>query len=496
MKQEDDKARHTEHARNRIRQSLTKLRTYLAQEAPRRLTEADTKANFIEPVVTALGWTGIGTVTREYYVRNSQEFIDYVMFGPRPPNNQPGALLAIEAKALQNELTEKHAAQLVQYCAVEGIEWAALTNARELQFFNTFLKPDLEAKRILKLDLLAFNTDDEFDALFEQLWRLSRESLTEPSGVRSWLNQLRLDTELRQVLLDPSSTPIRQLRRHLNQTEVSASANDLAAWFRKHLAPPIFEMPPSPKVGEGRTVGTPPTGDGMTETPNGFPGWQETYGADRWPKPRAIFTELHRRTLERWPNTDWRATKHYLAASVENETFVGVRFRKAALIVGLRMPEGTDHARLQENQGHFNWRRITRVVEVQSIDELDEEFFGLLDRARSHGESGTRQGKQYYGIALNDLVEAGVVSPGTRLILKAGRREVTEAALTDDGQIEWQGTRYPIPSHSDFARLLGPTRTTLNGWTHWYARLPEGDVSLANLRERYVQAQAIEPDSA
>ncbi len=138
-----------------VKSVLTQLKTYLAQENPRKLSEADTKANFIEPIVDALGWSGIGTVTREYYVRNSQEFIDYVMFARQPPDDRQTPILAIEAKALLNQLTEKHAAQLVQYCAVEGIEWAALTNGRELQFFNTFLKPDLEAKRVIKLDLLA-----------------------------------------------------------------------------------------------------------------------------------------------------------------------------------------------------------------------------------------------------------------------------------------------------------------------------------------------------
>src|SRR5918995_1811815 len=168
-------------AKDAIRSRLSEARTFLASEAPPRLSESDTKANFIEPIIDALGWRGIGVVTREYYVRNSQEFIDYVMVGPNGP------LLAIEAKPLQTDLTDKHAAQLIQYCAVEGIEWAALTNGRELQFFNSFLKPDLAAKRVLRLDLLAFNTDAEFDALFSQIWQLSRESMTTPSGVRTWL---------------------------------------------------------------------------------------------------------------------------------------------------------------------------------------------------------------------------------------------------------------------------------------------------------------------
>jgi hypothetical protein len=64
-------------AKDTINRTLSEVKTFLAQEAPPRLSEADTKAHFIEPLVRALGWEGIGVVTREYYVRNSQEFIDY-----------------------------------------------------------------------------------------------------------------------------------------------------------------------------------------------------------------------------------------------------------------------------------------------------------------------------------------------------------------------------------------------------------------------------------
>jgi hypothetical protein len=207
-----------------IRQTLDQVKGFLAQESPPKLTEADTKANFIEPIISALGWKGIEFVTREYYVKNSQEFIDYVMRGPS------GLLLAIEAKALQSDLTDKAAAQLIQYCSVEGIEWAALTNGRELQFFNTFLKPDLVAKRILSLDLLAFNDDEEFDALYQQVSQLSRENMTTPAGVRNWLNQRRMDATLRRVLFNPSSSITRQLRKALIQEDVKATPQELVQW--------------------------------------------------------------------------------------------------------------------------------------------------------------------------------------------------------------------------------------------------------------------------
>ena len=230
-----------EEATTTVRRTLAQVKSFLAQEAAPKLSEADTKANFIEPIISALGWTGIGVVTREYYVKNSQEFIDFVMAGP------DGLLLAIESKSLQADLTDKAAAQLIQYCSVEGIEWAALTNGRELQFFNTFLRPDLSAKRVLSLDLLAFNSDEEYEALFQQIWQLSRESMTTPMGVRRWLNQRRLDSKLRGILLDPTSSSVKQLRKALADADIKATPQELTQWFRSHLAAPIpISLPEKP----------------------------------------------------------------------------------------------------------------------------------------------------------------------------------------------------------------------------------------------------------
>jgi hypothetical protein len=136
---------------------------------------------------------------------------------------------------LQADLTDKHAAQLVQYCAVDGIEWAALMNGRELQFFNAFLKHDLAAKRVLRLDLLAFNSDEEFEAIFAQLWQLSRASLTAPSGVRTWMHQRRMGTLVRQLLTTPESAAIRALEGAMADAEIPATPQDLVQWFRVNL---------------------------------------------------------------------------------------------------------------------------------------------------------------------------------------------------------------------------------------------------------------------
>lgn len=221
-----------------IRQTLTQVKQFLAQEVPTKLSEADTKANFIERYIRALGYEGLEDVVREYYVKNSQEFIDYVL----RLNSKPA--LAIEAKALQLDLTDKHAAQLIQYCSIEGIEWCALTNARSLWLFNTFLKGDQNQKLLIKLDLLGFNNDEEFAGLFDQLWLLSKTSLASPTTINSWMEQRRLDQAIRAILLSPHSATVHSLVSELASAHsVVTQADDVLQWVRGRLTPNLSVIP-------------------------------------------------------------------------------------------------------------------------------------------------------------------------------------------------------------------------------------------------------------
>jgi hypothetical protein len=349
-----------------IRQTLDEVKALLAQEAPPRLSEADTKAYLVEPIIKALGWEGMGTVAREYYVRNSQEFIDYVLKGPN------GVVMAIETKSLQADLSDKHAAQLVQYCAVDGIEWAALMNGRELQFFNAFLKHDLAAKRVLRLDLLAFNSDEEFEAIFAQLWQLSRASLTAPSGVRSWMHQRRMDALARQLLTTPDSIAVRALADAMADAEIPATPQDLVQWFRIHLGGGVMSLPPRRDV--------PPAPPLPHTTP----------------------------TAPRTPT---------------------------------RSPMGGD-------------RSSDRVPDA-------EEAVGRLQ----------------------PLVEAGLLPPGTTLILRRGSMVVARGVVDGVGRIVVDDVAHRSPSDKAFARALG-RQSSLNGWREWQAELPGGTVSLDALRQR------------
>lgn len=467
-------------AKATIGRKLAEVKTFLAQESPPKLSESDTKANFIEPVVAALGWEGIGVVTREYYVKNSQEFIDYVMAGPS------GLLLAIEAKPLLTDLTDKHAAQLVQYCVVEGIEWAALTNGRELQFFNTFLNPDLAAKRLLRLDLLAFNNEAEYDALFGQVWQLSRDSMTEPTGIRAWLNQRRVDAALRDILLNPGSSTLRHLRRALSKDEISVTPQELAQWFRGHLNSPntSLPIPASPSVAQTPTAvsrgrsNTIPVGGSDGDAGAGGMGFL----AERSPQVVALYRVLKDAVDRRLPGAKWRTTKSYAVAMEDGRAFLAVRLRTSHLVVGLSVPSSATNPRLERNVGIFTGGTFPMVTRVRNAEDVDDGLLALIGNARDQAMRARRQTIRH-GIGLRDLLATGALREGTPLVLLArGNREVARAALAFSGEIIWEGRNYRSPSDRTFASLLGVT--SFNGWEYWHAELPERREPLAMIRDR------------
>lgn len=172
---------------------------------------------------------------------------------------------------LWTPLTDKHAAQPVRYPAVEGVERAALTNGREPPFFDTFLKPDLEAKRVLRRDQLAFNTDAEFDALFAQVWQLPGECMAAAAGAPPGSRSAALTPRCVPWLLDPASPALTLPRRQVARAEVAATTHDLAAWFRAHLASPLAVRPvpvaDESKGNAGKEPPQPTTGAGDEEEP-------------------------------------------------------------------------------------------------------------------------------------------------------------------------------------------------------------------------------------
>ena len=87
------------------------------------LSEYDTRAEFIDKYLEALGYTELGDIQRGSPV-DSGNFPDYVL----QVNGK--AAIAIEAKKLGTPLAAKEAGQVVAYCSNLGVRWGAVTDGR------------------------------------------------------------------------------------------------------------------------------------------------------------------------------------------------------------------------------------------------------------------------------------------------------------------------------------------------------------------------------
>lgn len=143
--------------------------------------------------------------------------------------------VAVEAKAFDVSFADPHGAQVVQYCSVLRIEWAVVTNAREWRLYHGFAKGPLAEKLLVAVDLLSWETDAGYDAVFEQLWLVSKEAFQTSGGPSAWLVAKQLDGVLRKSLVDASSPEIKYIRKRLADQAITATTDQLATWFKMHL---------------------------------------------------------------------------------------------------------------------------------------------------------------------------------------------------------------------------------------------------------------------
>ena len=225
-------------AAGQVRAVLQGVKDRLAQPGGSNINEATTRAHFLNPLLNALGYSGIDDLVFEYYLPDGKTFLDYRLYV------DGRARVAVEAKSLNVAITDKEAAQGVSYASILGDEWTVLTNARHWRLYHTFAPTALAGKLVLSLDLTEWQTDAEFDRLFDQLWLVSRESFQSGEGPNAWLTGQKVDHHLRHAMLDANSVELKYLRKRLEQQGIAVSTDAIAAWFHQSLGtPPAVEAP-------------------------------------------------------------------------------------------------------------------------------------------------------------------------------------------------------------------------------------------------------------
>ena len=90
--------------------------------------------------------------------------------------------------------------------------------------------------------------------------------------------------------------------------------------------------------------------------------------------------------------------------------------------------------------------------------------------------------KSHFGVGLGEIMAAGLLAPGTRLVTTV-RKWPGAGTVSKDGRIKVGDNLYNSPSAAGQA-VKGGNKP--NGWTFWAIGTPDGD-TLADLRERFLQ---------
>jgi len=152
-------------AKQQIKELVEKYNRVIKEN--RKYSEADTKAEFIEPLFEALGWDVRNKTHADEVIREettSKKRPDYRF----SINGIPKFFL--EAKALKADLSKaEYAEQAINYAWHKGCTWAVLTDFENIKVFNAEWKTDLLQSRFISLEY------DKFLEQFDRLWLLSKE---------------------------------------------------------------------------------------------------------------------------------------------------------------------------------------------------------------------------------------------------------------------------------------------------------------------------------
>lgn len=130
------------------------------------LDESGTRLLVNDLLSNVLGFESIEEIKTEYMIRGT--YADYVI-----QTNGTRHFL-VEVKALSLNLSDKHLRQAINYGANEGIEWALLTNGREIEFYKILFTKPIESKLVFKIDV---SDRSQIKEAVEQLEHLHRESV-------------------------------------------------------------------------------------------------------------------------------------------------------------------------------------------------------------------------------------------------------------------------------------------------------------------------------
>jgi predicted type IV restriction endonuclease len=237
--------------RRALGETMVKVRASIEQIRGHgeHVSEQDTKAILIDPILAALGWelNELDDVRREYRYKPQDNPVDYALFIFGRPR------LFVEAKALGSTLDRKCASQVLGYASVVGVGWCLLTNGDEYRLYNSAANVDVDKKLFRTICL---SDHEATDYCLETLQLIGRDEMGETELDALWKSQFvdRLVKEALEALFSgEESTLPRSLHKRLPELTLAEIRESLRrASVNVHF--PAVSLPASATAPASRVI--------------------------------------------------------------------------------------------------------------------------------------------------------------------------------------------------------------------------------------------------
>jgi hypothetical protein len=196
-----------EQARTRVEQLVHEFRTFLASKDEADINEERVKIGFIAPMLEALGWN----MRTDEVLPEQRTLVGEADFGLRAYGATPQVYVeckpfreSLDGHRIERGRQVTYPEKAIQYAWSMKADWAILTNFKKLRLYYSRVRKPSEG--------LVFEVSfEEYAGRFEELWLISKESVTSGAietyrkrATRNYVDEefLRDLVECRQLLVD------------------------------------------------------------------------------------------------------------------------------------------------------------------------------------------------------------------------------------------------------------------------------------------------------
>jgi len=217
---------------DRILKLAEKIRRFRSEGVDKTLSEQDTKAVLVEPLLEIIGWDvhDPAQVTRED--RPTERPVDYSL------KLKGKAVVLVECKRLTNRLDNRSdLEQALSYASSAGVRWCVLTNGCLFRVYNS-LAPEVAQKKLLEeVNLAGVGQTDGLspDRAVQSLELISPQSIETGRIDEAW-EERYTGTKVREVVKELWSKPdpglVNLVRQRMRERGRMLSKKETGRWLR------------------------------------------------------------------------------------------------------------------------------------------------------------------------------------------------------------------------------------------------------------------------